>query len=297
MSRGEILKYLLKTTLLLVVGLMVMGMSARAQHGPDMRLLARELAAQGVPAREARSLLKDPRAEVDPLIVVKNLFFSSPKADGKKRPDTMHIDDKYIGKGRAFMREREATLADIRSRYAVGPEVITAILIVETKLGTYKERYQVFPSYLSLAACLDPDYFNDIRKEYGEQYPRLMEPEAKARAERKARWAVGELAELIVIADDLGRDPLEIKGSFAGAMGPGQFIPSSFAAYGVDGDQDKRRDPFDMDDAVASIANYLHRFGWSEDAPLEKRRRAVWAYNHADVYVNTIMMLVDELGG
>jgi membrane-bound lytic murein transglycosylase B len=90
-------------------------------------------------------------------------------------------------------------------------------------------------------------------------------------------------------------DPFEIKGSYAGAIGPAQFIPSSFLKFGIDGDFDGVRDPFNMTDAMASIANYLKLAGWDEEAGEERLRKAIWHYNHSQVYVNTVMMLYQEL--
>jgi membrane-bound lytic murein transglycosylase B len=84
-------------------------------------------------------------------------------------------------------------------------------------------------------------------------------------------------------------------GSFSGALGPAQFIPSTFQTYGIDGDADGRRDPLNMMDANWSMGNYLKKSGWSETASLEQKRKAVWHYNRSTVYVNTIMMLYDEL--
>ena len=91
-------------------------------------------------------------------------------------------------------------------------------------------------------------------------------------------------------------DPLNIMGSFAGALGPAQFIPSTFRDYGVDGDGDGIVNPFKMEDATATMGNYLKSSGWSEDASTEKKRNAVWHYNRSRVYVNTVMMLYEELG-
>src|SRR4030042_2453790 len=84
-------------------------------------------------------------------------------------------------------------------------------------------------------------------------------------------------------------------GSFAGAMGPAQFIPSTFRSYGVDGDGDGIASPFNMKDAKASMAHYLKSSGWSEKASNERKRKAVFQYNRSEVYVNTIMMLYEEL--
>ena len=266
----------------------------RALENSTKRFLQEGLVAKGLDAPRARRVIFDKRLKLDREIIVKNLYHSSPQA-GTQRPDHMDIDHKYIRKGRAFITDHASDFARIEDAYGVSPAVITAILIVESRLATYPQKYHVLHAYANLAACLDPTYFAQIRKAFGERYPSLREESINKRVEKKGAWALNELYQLIVLADQLQLDPLEIKGSFAGAMGPAQFIPSSFVLYGVDGNQDGRRDPFDMVDAMASIANYLKLAGWSPQATDERKRKAIWTYNHSEVYVNTIMMLIREL--
>ncbi len=269
---------------------------AAAHQAPDSTTQTLEslLTDKGLNRKQVRQMLKSPEAEPDPQIVISNLFYSSPKAEVKKT-QSMYIAPKYIKLGQEFIRDNREALDFIHKKYGVEPEVVTAILIVETKLGRYKPKYNVFHAYASLAACLDDDYLNGIIARYGEKYPALKKEDAAKRARKKGNWALNELYHLITLTEGLNLDPLAIKGSFSGAMGPAQFIPSSFARYGADGNNDGLRDPFDMDDAMASIANYLSRAGWKPGASVEKQRKAVWSYNHSQVYVNTIMHLKDDL--
>ena len=79
-----------------------------------------------------------------------------------------------------------------------------------------------------------------------------------------------------------------MKGSWAGAFGICQFIPSSYVRFAVDGNGDGVIDLFDFRDAVASIANYLKAHGW-ENGRLEAKRQAIYAYNHCDSYVDAVL--------
>ncbi len=269
-------------------------LTAANLHAANLQHVEELLIEKGLEQQRVTELLSDPRVHPDPQIVIKNLFFSSPKVEVKKTK-TMFISPNYVSKGKKFIKQHKTQFKKLEKEYGVPAEVITAILIVETKLGTYEPKYKAFHSYLSLAASLDDDYLQQLISDNSAEHPRLLEENARERAQKRGRWALNELYTLIEIADELGLDPLEVRSSFSGAMGPAQFIPSSFKRYGMDGNGDGIKSPFDMDDAMASIANYLSKGGWKKRASLEQKRRAIWTYNHSDVYVNTIMHLSEKL--
>jgi len=253
------------------------------------------LVAEGLDPKKISSLLLDSRVSVRPEIVLKNLFFSKPKGSGRN-PEVMEIDPRQIEQGRKFMKENEAVLSAVQERFGASPRIITSILIVESRLGTYPMPYNVFNAYANLAFVLDPVYWKEIQNRYGDAYPEIRSEATAARAKKKAKWAVRELYYLSQIADHLETDPLSLSGSFAGAMGPAQFIPSSFWIFGLDGNGDGMADPSNMSDAAFSMGHYLRKFGWRENAPVEQKRRAIWHYNRSRVYVNTVMMLYEKLG-
>ncbi len=252
------------------------------------------LVEKGLERTLVQGMLNDSRVALRPDIVIQNLFYSSPRGS-VERPSVMNISPRQIANGRAFMRDNQEFLTSLEKRFGTSPQIITAILIVESRLGTYPMPYNVVTAYTNLAFLLDPDYFRRIQELYAEQYPLLYDESTINRARRRAQWALGELYHLTQIAQKLEMDPLSIMGSFAGAMGPAQFIPSTFRSYGVDGDGDGIASPFNMKDAKASMAHYLKSSGWSENASDEKKRRAVFKYNRSEIYVNTIMMLYEEL--
>lgn len=270
--------------------------SPPAAAGDDPRSFVEGLlVAEGLDPERVRSIMQDKRVSICPDIVVKNLFFSSPKGSGQK-PDVMEIDPRQIERGRDFMKENDAVLSAVEERFGASPRIITAILIIESRLGTYPMPYNVVNAYANLAFVLDPDYWKEIQNRYAEAYPQIQDDAMTVRAKRKAKWAVRELYHLYQIADRLEIDPLSVSGSFAGAMGPAQFIPSSFWIFGMDGDGDGLADPSNMTDAKFSMGRYLKKFGWAEEASVEQKRRAIWHYNRSHVYVNTVMMLYEELG-
>jgi membrane-bound lytic murein transglycosylase B len=260
---------------------------------PDLRLFVEDmLVSKGHKREKVRPLVNDSRWSLSSGIIVSNLFHAAP-APSAKNPKVMDVNPKYIPLGIDFIEEHQAAYDAAWERYKVSPELITAILIIETNLGKYPTKYNVFRVYASLTTALDVEYLDAMLKEKGEKY--ALTDAIVTSARKKGNWGLGELSALIQLSEKLGIDPVGIYGSFAGALGPAQFIPTSFVRFGVDGNNDGRIDPFDMDDCIASIANYMKLAGWKEDAKLEKKRQAIWTYNHHDVYVNTVMMLYEKL--
>ena len=92
-------------------------------------------------------------------------------------------------------------------------------------------------------------------------------------------------------------DPTTIKGSYAGAMGISQFMPSNIAPYAKDGNADGQVDLFVHADAISSVASYLKHYGWKPGISREQAFKVVYHYNHSKYYVNTILDIADKLKG
>ncbi len=159
-----------------------------------------------------------------------------------------------------MLRTYERVLRKIQKVYGVGGEVLVAILRVETNFGRFVGSYPIFNSLLTMT---------------------LIE-------NRRSSWAEEELSQLLRFCREEKKDPLSVKGSWAGAFGIPQFIPSSYLKYGVDGNGDGLIDLHNMSDALTSMANYLKNFGWSRDKPASKRE-ALFAYNRCDHYVQAVL--------
>ncbi|MGA1461663.1 MAG: lytic murein transglycosylase [Steroidobacteraceae bacterium] len=145
------------------------------------------------------------------------------------------LDERRIATGVAFWKEHADRLADVEQQTGVDPRVIVGILGVETRFGRITGRHRVLDALVTL----------------GFDYP------------PRSEYFLGELGQFLALVRDEGVSPLESRGSYAGAMGFGQFMPRSYRIYAVDGNGDGRRDLFtDWDDAISSIANYLLQHGW-----------------------------------
>jgi membrane-bound lytic murein transglycosylase B len=154
------------------------------------------------------------------------------------------LTDTRINGGAAFWRRNADAIESIARRFGVAPESVVAIIGVETLYGERMGRYRVIDALSTLAFAYPPraDFFT-------------RELEAFFLLDREEQFALND-----------------VLGSYAGAMGAGQFIPSSYRAYAVDGDGDGRRDLWNnWQDILASVANYLSVHGWQEDGPVAVR--------------------------
>ena len=153
----------------------------------------------------------------------------------------LFLTEKRIGGGQKFMSENQAAFQRAKSRYGVAPEMITAIIGVESAYGVKPGKYRVIDSLSTLAF----------------DYP------------RRASFFRGELEQFLLLCRDEHEDFLSPQGSYAGAMGMPQFMPSSYRKLAADGDGDGRRDIWkNPADAIASVGNYFAKNGWHSGEPI-----------------------------
>lgn len=214
------------------------------------------------------------------------------------RESTLNYDQftssKYIRKARSYIKTYEKELSNAEKAYGVNKHVITAIILVETKLGTYLGRRSVFNTLSSMASITDPELLEGIWEKIpkGKRLPRAK---FEKRARTKAKWAYRELKALLKYAQREKIDPTKIKGSYAGAMGIAQFMPSSVLSYARDGDNDGRVDLFTHADSIASVASYLKSFGWKDGIDEKKAYKVVYHYNRSSYYVSAVLKVAELL--
>jgi membrane-bound lytic murein transglycosylase B len=203
------------------------------------------------------------------------------------------LKEKMISQARSYLQENGDLLESISSQYCVPKEIIVSILLVESRLGEFLGGKWAFNSLASMALCAEletvrPYLPKKLITSKNEEYARSV-------CRQKAEWGYSELKALILYAHYSGFDPLSLPGSIYGAIGLCQFMPTSALAYGVDADQDGRIDLFVKADALYSIANYLRGHGWSCQMDRASQHKVVYAYNHSDVYANTVLAVADKL--
>jgi membrane-bound lytic murein transglycosylase B len=154
------------------------------------------------------------------------------------------LTDARIAAGAEFWAQHAAEVEAASERYGVAPEMLVAILGVETYFGQRMGTYRVLDALGTLAFAYPP----------------------------RASFFSSELESFLLMAREEGPAMLDAVGSYAGAMGAGQFIPSSFRAYAVDADGDGHRDVWhDWDDILGSVANYFSEHGWRAKEPVADR--------------------------
>lgn len=206
--------------------------------------------------------------------------------------------DASIRACRAFLDSNRALLNRVARDYGVPAEIITAVLWVETKFGRVTGTNHVWSVYATLATADQPENIRANQAAYRDTIAdpaRLAELDSlvEVRSRRKAAWALGELEALWQMSRDSALDVLALRGSWAGAFGLPQFIPSSYLRWARDGDGDGRVDLFNLADAVASVANYLRSNGWSSERRAQEA--ALFHYNNSRDYVECIFRVAELL--
>jgi len=153
------------------------------------------------------------------------------------------VNSDNIASGAAFWDRYADHLARAQTKYGVPPEYIVGIVGIETRYGGYTGKHRVIDALATLAF----------------DYP------------RRSEFFTGELEAFLIMSRDEGFDPFAPMGSYAGAMGLGQFMPTSFQQWAVDFDGDGKRDLWHPVDAIGSVANYFASHGWRQGEPVTIR--------------------------
>lgn len=221
---------------LALLGGLVPAVSAAAAD--DLDRFAREMAERhGMDSRQVRSLLAASERRDDILERI-----SSPaEALPWHRYRPIFLREDRILQGREFWDAHAALLEAVGDRFGVAPEILVAIVGVETRYGAHAGSFRVIDALRTLAFDYPP----------------------------RAAFFRSELEHFLLLTREERIDPLEAMGSYAGAMGVPQFISSSYRSYAVDYDGNGRRNLWDEPgDVLGSVANYLARHRWRDGEPV-----------------------------
>jgi membrane-bound lytic murein transglycosylase B len=226
---------------MLLLGPPLVARSDPPARGPELESFIDEMAQKhGIERNELEAIFN--RARYRPAVI---RAISKPvEAKPWYEYRSIFINDERIRKGVAFIDKHAKALRMARQDYGVPESLTTAIIGIETGYGKRMGRHGVLDALTTLA-------FN---------YP------------KRAALFRYELEHYLLLTREEGMNPLKIKGSYAGAIGLAQFMPSSYRRYAVDFDGDGRKDlSRNVADAIGSVANYFDAFGWESGAPVAVR--------------------------
>ncbi|SFC03192.1 membrane-bound lytic murein transglycosylase B [Marinospirillum celere] len=202
--------------------------------GHDRQELS-SLFAQAQKRQDIQDLMSRPAERVLPWYEYRKIFITQQRIDA----------------GRVFMEEYEEPLARAEAEYGVAPEVIAAIIGIETFYGRNKGRHRV----IDALATLSFDYPQDTPRD-------------------RSSFFQTQLTEFLNLTREQGLNPRLPMGSYAGAMGYPQFIPTSYRDFAVDFSGDGFIDIWTNPvDAIGSVANYFKEHGWQSDEPILLKAR------------------------
>ncbi len=164
------------------------------------------------------------------------------------------VQESRIKQGVEFWNQHKAIIEAASEKFAVAPEIIVAIIGVETRYGRHAGKYRVLDALATL----------------GFDYP------------KRGKFFLGQLEAFMLMVREQEQDPVSLYGSYAGAMGYGQFIPSSYRAYAVDFDGDDKVDIWkNPADAIGSVANYFKAHKWKEGQPVFTKAKVLGEFDEA----------------
>ena len=216
------------------------------------------------------STLEDKRLQVD-MDVIKRFKNKPEKIKTYQQYKKIFFNKQRIGGGVSFYKKNKILIARVAKEFEIDPIVLVAIVGVETNYGQKNAEFSVINSLYTQA---------------------LKMP-------KRSNWATKEIAELLVFCSENEIDPFSLYGSYAGAFGYGQFIPSSFNKLSIDYNRDGKKDPYDWEDVMGSIAFYLTENGYPKNdfnfTYKSKAWKAIRTYNRSDKYANIIIDLRNEI--
>ena len=240
------------------MGLIAVLLLAAPAAGERVEYAITQMVQQGLSREEAEAFFQDPRLELLPPQVVQ------PRKIDWDQVIAGLVAASSLQRGSEFLVRYQESLARAEVQFDVDRIALTALLRLESNFGQNTGNYGAFNVFYTLLS--------------------------QQEAERRWRWAADNLAALAAYCKNASKDCFQVRGSYGGALGAAQFLPYSVLQFGADGDGDNRVDPFRIEDAIMSAANYLVLHGWHQDQAQALAKyygssngypRAVFAYAEA----------------
>jgi len=255
--------------------------------------LPERLIADGVDSNLVKSIYQDPKARVELEVVAGNLVRSEATLDYGQ-----FLSSYSVNKAARYLKRYSRTLKRAKKRFGVEPEVVVAVLMVETALGTYSGKYIAVNVLSTMAASEEGDIRKKVLASLSEEQRNMQSPEViSKRLTTRAARGYQELKALIGYFKNNNIDPFSVRGSSEGAIGIPQFMPSNVEYYGRDGDGDGRIDLFNHHDAIFSVAAFLRAHRWEKAKSNKEKKDVLLYYNRSTYYADTVYTLAQRLNG
>ena len=233
----------------IIIGLLFLALAADAQasepHPGAAEFIERASSEHGLDPEQVSAMLSEARFQQSIVDAMTRPAEAKPWFD--YRP--IFLTERRIREGVAFWRENQQLIEKVATQFGVDPQFIVAIIGVETFYGRITGSYRVIDALATLGFYYPQELSND-----------------------RSDFFSRELLQFMLLSQEENLPVTEVTGSYAGAMGMGQFIPSSYRAYAVDFDGNGSRDLWrSTPDVVGSVANYLHQHGWKAGEPVASR--------------------------
>jgi membrane-bound lytic murein transglycosylase B len=208
------------------------------------------------------------------------------------------LKEKRVVQGIKFLHDHESVLSQAETRFHVPRKDLVSILMWESGLGEFTGDYQIFNIFLEQLALMDYAQEYAIRQINKSGLKNPLDDISKKkkesqRLEKRRKDAGNNLAVLLRLCKQNQQDPLLQKGSWGGAIGFVQFMPYNLK-YAIDGDNDRKIDLFNFNDAIFSAANYLVDKGKYGNS-VESRKKALLAYNRSEEYASGVIAYAEAI--
>ena len=276
--------------LVLLISFSSMAFGDDASEMPShYQTLIDRLSQEGFDFEFLSNLLRDSRAGFIPELTLISLI-------SRETPEayTQFLSPESILLAKKFLHQNLKVLRKMEQQFNVDKEVSVAILLVESRFGENIGKYRVIPTLASMALMDSTEILQTIYLSFQEINPELSCEWIEGLAKRRAEWAYQELKCFLKIVQNEKIDPLEVFGSYAGALGMPQFLPSSYLTYAV------RKNGFESwllgkEEAIFSIGNYLKSHGWKKSLTVNQKKKILYRYNQSDPYVETILQVAQKI--
>jgi membrane-bound lytic murein transglycosylase B len=285
--RNRVIRFLILTLLISFFSVFSTGESNETSS--PFQALMQRLAQDGFDSEFLSNLLMDPRMELNLSLMILSL-------ESRETADfyAQFLSPEAVLLSKQFLRQNLRILRKAENRFYVEKEVMVAILLVESRFGENIGKYRLIPTLASIAQVDSPDHLQKNYVILRDKDPDLSYEWLEGLAKRKANRAYHELKCFLNIIRYEKIDPLEVYGSYAGALGMAQFIPSSYLSYAVNQESFEKW-LLSKEAAIFSIGNYLKSHGWRKGLPIEKKKRILWYYNRSKPYGETILQVAQKI--